>query len=185
MKNKSIIKIFLISLFVLGIANCAYSDSGPNISENQALKITQDYLNSHGLSYKAASAGQVVQLKSKQSGNTKWFTIEEFDTLTGGNKDTPIANFTANWNVVVWAWKVNVVNNTKTSVGAVYVNSETGKVISSTVKAANSTQPEANNTTTNATNQTGNNSSGGLNWILVIGVIVILIVVGFLIYRMR
>ncbi|WP_424354680.1 hypothetical protein [Methanobacterium sp. MBAC-LM] len=80
MALKNIFKIFLITIFVMGILNLAYADSGPTIGANQAKTIAQNYLNAHNLPYTAVTPGWddwKTKVKDTKTGEVKWIPQSE------------------------------------------------------------------------------------------------------------
>jgi hypothetical protein len=135
MKLKRSLKMFLGLVIILAILNAAYADSGPNIRENQARALAQDYLNSHNLSYNAVTPNIETDWKAKvkviATGEVKWIPFGDY-------KMDAMDNPTPKYEYISQAWVVKVTDKNGKNVGVIYVNPETGEIMSSTVSGGQS-----------------------------------------------
>ncbi|HML06315.1 MAG TPA: hypothetical protein VK426_11115 [Methanobacterium sp.] len=186
--TNNIFKIFLIAIFVFGILNFAYADSGPTLGANQAKTIAQNYLNSHNLPYTAVTPSiddWKVKVKDTKTGEVKWIpqSVAKGDSpdFGGPGRYDWISGYNS-------TWVVQVNDKNGKNVGRIYIDSENGKVLKAIldpVSQANGTPVSTNNinNTNNVTPQTSQGSSGNNTWIILGAVILIVIVgVGYFIY---
>ena len=186
--NNNIFKIFLIIIFVFGILNFAYADSGPTLGANQAKTIAQNYLNSHNLPYTAVTPSiddWKVKVKDTKTGEVKWIpqSVAKGDSpdFGGPGRYDWISGYNS-------TWVVQVNDKNGKNVGRIYIDSENGKVLKAIldpVSQANGTPVSTNNinNTNNVTPQTSQGSSGNNTWIILGAVILIVIVgAGYFIY---
>ncbi len=185
MALKNIFKIFLITIFVIGILNFAYADSGPTIGANQAKTIAQNYLNAHNLPYTAVTPGWddwKTKVKDTKTGEVKWIpeSVAKGDSpdFGGPGKYEWVSGYNS-------SWVVQVNDKNGKNVGRIYIDSENGKVLKAIldpVTTTNKNQSTSNNasnasnvanTTNPASQGQGSNTAG-----LILGVVVLLIVVG-------
>lgn len=183
MALKNIFKIFLITIFVMGILNFAYADSGPTIGANQAKTIAQNYLNAHNLPYTAVTPGWddwKTKVKDTKTGEVKWIPQSE------AKGDSPDFGGPGRYEWVQGynsSWVVQVNDKNGKNVGRIYIDSENGNVLKAILDPVSPTNNQSTSTnTTNAVNPTNttNQASQGQtnNTGLIIGVIILLIVVG-------
>ncbi len=183
MALKNIFKIFLITIFVMGILNLAYADSGPTIGANQAKTIAQNYLNAHNLPYTAVTPGWddwKTKVKDTKTGEVKWIPQSE------AKGDSPDFGGPGRYEWVQGynsSWAVQVNDKNGKNVGRIYIDSENGNVLKAIldpVSTTNNNQSTSTNATNavNPTNTTNQASQGQNNTGLIIGVIILLIVVG-------
>lgn len=196
MTFKNIFKLFLIAIFVIGIVNFAYADSGPTIGESQAKSIAQNYLSSHNLPYKVTTATELIQIKNRQTGSTKWVTPSQWDSMTGNNKFKPEEDpnfeweYAANYNT---AWKVATVDSQGKGTGSIWVNAETGKITKTELKSpttqSNSTKSNNNDNTTqsiNTTAQVPQEATNNNTWIIAALILVVIVIgAGYWMYSRR
>lgn len=131
MEYKSILKVLLIIIFLIGTLNFVYADEGPGIGPNQAKIIAQDYLNSNNLPYTATTPGdddQQVKVKDTQTGEVKWIS------MTLANKDIPDYNGKMRYEPIedpIWIVQVNDQNGK--NVGQIYVDDYINQVLKVTI----------------------------------------------------
>lgn len=184
----NIFKLFLILIFVVGILNYAYADSGPSIGENQAKNIAKGYLTSHNLPYTVISATELIKIKNRQTGSTKWVSPSQWDSMTGNNKFKPDEDpnfqweYAGNYNI---AWKVATVNSQGTGTGSIWVNAETGAIITTELKSpdvqnntSNDNKSNETNQTVNATNQTNQVPPNNNTWMVITAIVAVIIIIG-------
>lgn len=190
MALKNIFKIFLITIFVIGILNLAYADSGPTIGANQAKTIAQNYLNAHNLPYTAVTPGWddwKTKVKDTKTGEVKWIPQSE---AKGDNPDfggPGRYEWVQGYNS---SWVVQVNDKNGKNVGRIYIDSENGNVLKAILDPVSTTNNNQSTSTnaTNAVNPTNQASQGQTNNTgLIIGVIILLIVagVGYWMYNKR
>jgi hypothetical protein len=119
--------IFLLCVLLLGAMYPVYADSPPQITETQAINIAQDFLDSQGLSYKASSTTLKTKVRVIATGETRW---EDYGVF---KNDSPDFGGPGNFEFVVTAWAVQVVDNSGNDVGIIYVNAEAGEIIETTI----------------------------------------------------
>lgn len=187
MAYKGILKIFLITIFLIGTISFAYADSGPTIGENQVKTIAKEYLNSHNLPYKVTTATWMVKIINRKTGNTKWVSWDQWGVMTGDNKFKP-DDPTFEWDYVQTgsntAWKVNAVNSQGDGVGNIWINDETGKVFKTDLKPVNTQNTTTKNNTdsnipitSNITSPTPQDTSGNNTWII-LGAVLLVVILG-------
>ncbi len=180
MLAKNIFRFLLIAVFVMGILNFAYADSGPTLGANQAQKIAQNYLNSHNLPYKAVTPGWddwKVKVKDTKTGEVKWIpmSVAKADSpdFGGPGRYKWIEGYNS-------AWVVQVNDQNGKNVGRIYVDSENGNVLKAILDPV--TPTNQNQSTTNTTNTTNNTipttQESGNNNILIAGIIVLIVAIG-------
>lgn len=98
----------------------AFADSAPNISESQAIKIAQNFLNSQGLPFTAKSASRLDKVRVVNTGEVKWI-------------DPGLAKADGKFQFITSGWAVQIVNQNGKNVGTVFVNTETGKIIETNI----------------------------------------------------
>jgi hypothetical protein len=187
MLTKNIFKIFLIMIFVVGILNFTYADSGPNIGANQAKTSAQSYLNSHNLPYTAVTPSidaWQVKVKDTKTGEIKWiqFSIAKADSPDFGGPGR------YDWiEGINDAWIVQVNDKNGKNVGRIYVDAETGKILKPILnEPTNSTKNENTTTnTTNTTNQVPPASTNSTGIILATALIIIIAGTGYWFYSKR
>ncbi|MCZ3365508.1 MULTISPECIES: hypothetical protein [Methanobacterium] len=190
MALKNIFKIFLITIFVIGILNLAYADSGPTIGANQAKTIAQNYLNAHNLPYTAVTPGWddwKTKVKDTKTGEVKWIPQSE------AKGDSPDFGGPGRYEWVQGynsSWVVQVNDKNGKNVGRIYIDSENGNVLKAILDPVSTTNNNQSTSTnaTNAVNPTNQASQGQTNNTgLIIGVIILLIVagVGYWMYNKR
>lgn len=190
MALKNIFKIFLITIFVIGILNLAYADSGPTIGANQAKTIAQNYLNAHNLPYTAVNPGWddwKTKVKDTKTGEVKWIPQSE------AKGDSPDFGGPGRYEWVQGynsSWVVQVNDKNGKNVGRIYIDSENGNVLKAILDPVSTTNNNQSTSTnaTNAVNPTNQASQGQTNNTgLIIGVIILLIVagVGYWMYNKR
>lgn len=135
MEYKSILKIFLIIIFIIGTLNFTYADAGPTIGENQAKASAQNYLNSHNLPYTAVTHSDddwQIKVNDTKTGEVKWIPFmtwkEQFATPDGIAYPTDNERYIDIYGVPT-VWIVQVSDKNEKNVGQIYVNDETGKVL--------------------------------------------------------
>ena len=195
MAIKSIFKILVITILIITILNCAYADTGPTIGENQAKTIAQDYLNSHNLPYTAITPDGNIwyyYVKDTKTGEKEWISIETFihdDTEFGGP-----GKYKKVFDNMYGVWLVQVNNKNGKTVGTIYVDGETGKILKVTISQKSQTKslsntitknlskPKNTTNTTNLTSQTFPESSqsgpSGVNTGTMFGIIALIIAIG-------
>jgi len=185
MALKKIFEILLIAIFVIGILNFAYADSGPTLGANQAKVIAQNYINSHNLPYTAVTPGWndwKTKVKDTKTGEVKWIPQSE------AKGDSPDFGGPGRYEWVSGynsSWVVQVNDKNGKNIGRIYIDSENGKVLKAIldpVSPTNQNQSISTNTnntvnTPNTTSQTSQGSASN-NTGLILGVIVLLIVIG-------
>lgn len=182
---KNIFKIFLITIFVMGILNFVYADSGPTIGANQAKIIAQNYLNAHNLPYTAVTPGWAdwkTKVKDTKTGEVKWIPQSEAKgdspDFGGPGKYEWVSGYNS-------SWVVQVNDKNGKNVGRIYIDSENGNVLKtildpvSTTNQNQSTPTNINNSfnPTNTTNQASQGQVSNNTW-LILGVIILLVIVG-------
>ena len=204
MKIKGVLMIFLITIFLIAILNSVYADTSPTIGENQAKKIAQNYLNSHNLPYKVAAANIVLDIKNKKTGAIKWVSSDQAKNLTGTYiKEGPLPQDLASnyqWDYApsssleerpsAYVWKVSVINSQESNVGAIYIDSESGKIFKTDLKPVNNTNSNQALNATNTTNVTNQTStpqepSNTAGIILATSAIILVAGAGYWIYNRR
>lgn len=186
MRSKSIFKFFLLAIFVMGILNYSYADSGPTIGANQAKKIAQDYLNSHNLPYRALTPGGdawKAKVKDTKTGAEKWIpvsdAIEDSPDFGGPGKYEWVSGYNT-------AWVVQINDKNRKNVGRIYVDAENGKVLKAILDPVAQTD-QNQSTSTNTTNASTPASQGPSdnNAGIMFGIIILIIVMGagYFIYR--
>lgn len=183
MALKNIFKILLIAIFVMGILNFVYADSGPNLGANQAKKIAQDYLNSHNLPYKAATPDDDAwqkKVKDTKTGGVKWIQFgtwkEDLPDFGGPGRYTAVEGIND-------AWIVQVNDKNGKNVGRIYVDAETGKILKPIINEPKTNSTTNENTTANTTNTANTTAqipqeSSGNNTGIILGVVILIIIVG-------
>lgn len=197
MKIKCVLMIFLITIFLIAILNSVYADNGPKIGENQAKKIAQNYLNSNKLPYTVTTIVDLVEIKNKKTGETKWVTWPQWQNMSQGyylnNHDDPgfenyewarAGIYTINKTVYDTSWKITVVDNNGNNVGNIWINDITGDITTINLKSVNNTNSNQTNTTnsTNTANQVPQANNNNL-WIIGAIVIVIIAAGGYWFYK--
>lgn len=119
--------IFFLLVLMLGAMYPVYADSPPQITETQAINIAQDFLNSQELSYKAISTTLKTKARVVATGEITW---EDYGVV---KNDSPDFGGPGNFEFIVTAWAVQLVDNNGNSVGIIYVNAETGEIIETTI----------------------------------------------------
>ena len=119
--------IFLLCVIMLGAMCPIYADSPPQITDTQAINIAQDFLDSQGLSYKASSATLKTKARAVATGEITW---EDYGVV---KNDSPDFGGPGNFEFIVTAWAVQVVDNNGNNIGIIYVNAETGEIIETTI----------------------------------------------------
>lgn len=171
MKIKGIL-IFLITIFLIGTISFVYADSSPEVGENQAKKIAQDYLDSHNLPYKVSTGTIVVDIKNKKTGAIKWVSPDKAANMTGFyEKEGPLpSNLASNFQ---WdynpsppedhrsgeVWKVAVINSQGSNVGAIYIDSNSGEIFKKNLSTPKQNKNASNNTDSNNTTDSTKTSS--------------------------
>ncbi|BDZ68002.1 hypothetical protein [Methanobacterium ferruginis] len=134
------------------LCSVVYADSGPNIEANQAKAIAQDYLNSHDLSYTALTPNIETDWKAKvkviATGEVKWIPY--------GNAKQDAMEETGKYEMITDAWIVQVQDKNGNSMGTIYINPDSGKIISVNLKGTQDT-----GTGTGGTNTGGDLSYNG------------------------
>ncbi len=181
MLAKTIFKLFLIAIFVIGILNFAYADSGPTLGANQAQKIAQNYLNSHNLHYTAVTPGWddwKAKIKDKKTGAEKWIPVSEAKGDSPDFGGPGKYEWVSGYNT---AWVIQVNDKNGKNVGRIYIDSENGNILKAILDPVSSTnQNQSTPTTANTTNATAPTSQGssGNSNILIAGIIILIVVIG-------
>jgi hypothetical protein len=181
MLTKNIFKLFLIAIFVMGILNSTYADSGPTLGPNQAKTIAQNYLNSHNLPYTAVTPGDdawKAKVKDKKTGAEKWIPVSEAKGDSPDFGGPGKYEWVSGYNT---AWVVQVNDKSGKNVGRIYIDSEKGNVLKAILDpipptSQNQSTPTNANNTTNATTPTSQGSDN--NTTIIAGVIILIVVIG-------
>lgn len=179
MALKNIFKIFLIAVFVMGILNFAYADTGPYTGENQAKNIAQNYLNSHNSHYKVITATKMYELNDQKTNHVKWISSSQLDIMRKNNETfegEPVDNYVGSG--MNLAWKVNIANSEGKEIGNIWIDVYEAKIIKINLPSNNQNDTNSNKTV-NATDTTiptsqepsGNNTGIIFGAITLIGVI--------------
>lgn len=155
MELKYLGRAFLVMLMI-SMLSMVYADTGPNIDANQAKAIAQDYLNSHNLPYTALTpninSNWQAQVKVKETGEIMWVPFGQYksDAMEG----------TAKYQLINTAWIVQVQDKNGNNKGNIYINPDSGSIISVNVEGADSgTNNEGYNGNNNKNNKNQDNTS--------------------------
>ena len=122
MEYKSVLKIFVMAIFIIGTLNFAYADSGPEIGSNQIQKIAQDYLDSHNLPYIATTPNDKPKylIIDKRAGKMEW--------IPNGEEKPTLDNYVIGATVV---YDVPLNDKNGKNIGKIYVDVEdmTGNIV--------------------------------------------------------
>lgn len=157
MKSK-IISIIIAMVIVFITLNSVYADDAPALSESQAKALAQDYLNTHGYSgYKAISSGSlVIKVHDSYTDTVIWVS---FADAKGDSPDFGGPGRYDEW-LSNRAWLIKVNNPQGNFVGRIYVDGDSGSIISAKIPKAppvTSTNTTPNTTTNNTTNHSQDN----------------------------
>jgi len=153
LKNFAKLLSILTVLVFLGTVS---ADSGPIIERAQATALAQDYLDSKGLPYTAmtpAYSDWKAKVRVNKTGEVKWIPFGEYkeDAFEGTGKYEYIAD----------AWVVRVRDSSGNIVGTIYVDAESGKIISAKIDGKTETGSSGGKPLTYTGNGTGTEEAQG------------------------
>lgn len=161
MEIKNILCTLLTGMLIFLMLSVVYADSGPNIESNQARAIAQDYLNSHNLPYTALTPNIETDWKAK----VKVIKTGEVEWVLYGEAKQDAMEETGKYEMIMDAWFVHVQDKNGNSMGIIYVNPESGKIISVDLKGTSSGDSTDGDLTYNGDgsgNENGDENSGGV-----------------------
>lgn len=129
MLPKTIFKLFLIVILVIGTLNFVYANGSPTIGPNEAKISVQNYLDSNNLPYIAVTPGDddwQLKVNDTKTGEIKWISqsVAEADALSWNRY-----HILTGQNESCDGWEVHVNDKNGKNVGRIYVDGQTGDVV--------------------------------------------------------